>query len=96
VLDEHARPLAVAHNVDIATVCLAWALAQRGVTSVIAGASSEEQCRQNAAAMHLELPPDDAGALGEAMAACGTTGPTLLEKLAGPLARLAGRIRRRL
>jgi aryl-alcohol dehydrogenase-like predicted oxidoreductase len=96
VLDEHARPLALAHNVGISTVCLAWALAQHGVTSVVTGASSEEQCRQNAAAMSLELPPDAANALGQAMAACGMTAPGLLERLVTPMAKLARRIRRRL
>jgi aryl-alcohol dehydrogenase-like predicted oxidoreductase len=96
VLEEHARPLAVAHDADISTVSLAWALAQPGVTHVIVGASSEEQCKHNAAAMSLQLPTAMADRLGRAMASCRATSPTLLDKAAGSLTKVTRRIRRHL
>jgi aryl-alcohol dehydrogenase-like predicted oxidoreductase len=55
---------AVAERVghSMADVSLAWVLAQPGITSVLAGARSEEQVRENAKAGDLEL---DAQALSE-------------------------------
>jgi methylglyoxal reductase len=49
------RPIADRHRVSIAQVGLAWVLAQAGVTAVIAGASTAEQARENAAAAEVLL-----------------------------------------
>jgi len=47
-------------------VALAWALAQGGVASVIAGARSVEQVRENARAADLSLPDEALAALADA------------------------------
>ena len=95
-LERHGRALAEANNTSLATISLAWALAQPGVTNVIAGASSEGQCIENARAMHIELPRSDANQLGEAVASAGARGSGPLSTLAAQLARRIRRIRRRL
>jgi aryl-alcohol dehydrogenase-like predicted oxidoreductase len=50
----------------MAQASLAWLLAQRGVSTVVAGARSPAQVRQNAAAGSLRLPPDVLAALTQA------------------------------
>lgn len=65
---EALRPIAQAHEVSIARVALAWLLHQRHVTSVILGARTEEQLRDNLAATTLALTPDELAALDAASA----------------------------
>ncbi len=55
-------------GVPMAELALAWLLHQPGVSSVIAGARTPEQVRQNARAMVLELSPDILARLSAATA----------------------------
>jgi methylglyoxal reductase len=55
VLDEVVAPIARAHSCSISAVVLAWTLSEAGVTSVLAGARSPEQVRENARAGSLVL-----------------------------------------
>lgn len=57
VLDELVAPVARAHGTSIAAVVLAWTAGEPGVTSVLAGARSPEQVRENARALELSLEP---------------------------------------
>ena len=49
------RPIAKAHGVSVARVALAWLLAQKHVTSVIIGAKSPDQLKDNIGATELTL-----------------------------------------
>jgi aryl-alcohol dehydrogenase-like predicted oxidoreductase len=62
------RPIAKAHGVSVARVALAWLLAQQHVTSVIIGAKSTEQLKDNIAASDLVLTADELAALDQASA----------------------------
>jgi aryl-alcohol dehydrogenase-like predicted oxidoreductase len=57
------RPIAKAHGVSVAQVALAYLLAKPGVTSVIIGAKTDEQLRDNLAATKLALSADEMSAL---------------------------------
>jgi len=59
---ERLRPIAGRLGVDVATLALAWALHQRGVTAVIAGSLRAANVRSNSAAGDLQL---DAATLAE-------------------------------
>ena len=50
----------------LATIALAWTIAQPGITSTLASATSVEQLRELTAAMHLELTPEQLARLNEA------------------------------
>ncbi|HEU0284937.1 MAG TPA: aldo/keto reductase [Sphingomicrobium sp.] len=50
----------------LATIALAWTIAQPGVTSTLASATSLEQLKELTAAMHLELTPEQLARLDEA------------------------------
>jgi myo-inositol catabolism protein IolS len=54
---DRLRPIAVAHDITLAQLALAWVLAQPQ-TCAIAGARSAEQATANAAAMAVELSAD--------------------------------------
>jgi aryl-alcohol dehydrogenase-like predicted oxidoreductase len=58
-LEEGAGPVADAHGASLSQVVLAWTIAQRGITSVLAGARSPEQALQNAVAGRLELTEEE-------------------------------------
>jgi aryl-alcohol dehydrogenase-like predicted oxidoreductase len=62
---EAMRPIAKAHDVSVARVALAWLLAQPHVTSVIIGAKSPEQLKDNIAAVDLVLTADELAALDQ-------------------------------
>lgn len=49
-----------------ATIALAWTIAQPGVTSTLASATSVDQLKQSIAAMHLRLTPEQLALLDEA------------------------------
>jgi aryl-alcohol dehydrogenase-like predicted oxidoreductase len=49
------RPIAQAHGVSVARIALAWVLQRPSVTSVIIGAKSLEQLKDNLAAAELQL-----------------------------------------
>jgi aryl-alcohol dehydrogenase-like predicted oxidoreductase len=65
---EAMRPIAKAHGVSVARVALAWLLAQKHVTSVIIGAKSEEQLKDNIAATGLTLTAEELTTLNAASA----------------------------
>ena len=50
----------------LATIALAWTIAQPGVTSTLASATSVDQVKQSIAAMHLRLTPEQRALLDEA------------------------------
>jgi aryl-alcohol dehydrogenase-like predicted oxidoreductase len=62
------RPIAKAHGVSVARVALAWLLAQPHVTSVLIGAKSPEQLKDNIAASDLTLTADELATLNEVSA----------------------------
>jgi methylglyoxal reductase len=67
VLRDVALPIAVDHQSTLSQVCLAWALAQPGVTNVIAGATTPRQATENAGASRLKLTPSEVTRLSEAI-----------------------------
>lgn len=62
------RPIAEAHGVSVARVALAWLLAKSHVTSVIVGAKSTEQLRDNLSATQLALSEEEMKSLDEVSA----------------------------
>ena len=62
------RPIAKAHEVSVARVALAWLLAQKHVTSVLIGAKSTEQLKDNIAATELVLTENELAVLDQASA----------------------------
>jgi aryl-alcohol dehydrogenase-like predicted oxidoreductase len=92
-------PIARARALTVAQVALAWVLAQPGVSAVVAGASSTEQARANAAAADLELTGTELAAIERAFAGLrldphAGLGPR--ERARRNIARVAAGIRRRL
>jgi aryl-alcohol dehydrogenase-like predicted oxidoreductase len=65
---EAMRPIAQAHGVSVARVALGWLLAQKHVTSVLIGAKSAEQLKDNIAATELVLTADELTALDQVSA----------------------------
>jgi aryl-alcohol dehydrogenase-like predicted oxidoreductase len=61
-------PLAKERALTLGQLALAWLLAQPGITAAIAGASSEKQVAENAAAANVKLEPAVVAALGSAFA----------------------------
>lgn len=59
-------PLARECNLTLAQLALAWLLAQPGITAAVAGASSEKQMAENAAAAGVRLEPAVVNAIGAA------------------------------
>jgi aryl-alcohol dehydrogenase-like predicted oxidoreductase len=62
-LVERLRPIAAAHNATVAQVALAWLLSKPHVTSVILGASKEQQLIDNLGVTKVTLAPDEIAAL---------------------------------
>ena len=62
------RPIAERHGVSVARVALAWLLHQKVTMSVIIGAKTSEQLRDNLAASDLRLSDDELAALDKASA----------------------------
>jgi len=65
---EAMRPIAKAHNVSVARVALGWLLAQPHVTSVLIGAKSTDQLKDNIAATDLVLTADELATLDQVSA----------------------------
>ena len=65
---EAMRPIAKAHGCSVARVALAWLLAQSHVTSVIIGAKSPDQLKDNIAATELTLSAAELDALDKVSA----------------------------
>jgi aryl-alcohol dehydrogenase-like predicted oxidoreductase len=59
------RPVAEAHQTSVATIALAWVLAKPFVTSVIIGAKSSEQLKQNLASVEVQLTEEEIKKLDE-------------------------------
>jgi aryl-alcohol dehydrogenase-like predicted oxidoreductase len=70
-VDEVFGPLSARHGASPGQIALAWALAQPGLSAVVAGASSVEQALDNARALEFVLPPDEVRQVGDAFAALG-------------------------
>jgi aryl-alcohol dehydrogenase-like predicted oxidoreductase len=62
------RPIAQRHGVSVAQVALAWLLAQPAVSSVIVGARTLDQLKDNVAACQVSLSEEDIKALDEVSA----------------------------
>ncbi|ATG50118.1 aldo/keto reductase [Brachybacterium vulturis] len=65
---EAVRAVAAAHEATPSQVALAWVAARPGVTSVIIGARTTEQLRDNMAAAELQLSEDELATLSEVSA----------------------------
>lgn len=63
---EELRRIADRHGATCAQVALAWLLAQRGVSAVLAGAKRPEQLGENAGAAELALSEEELRALADA------------------------------
>jgi aryl-alcohol dehydrogenase-like predicted oxidoreductase len=81
-------PLARERALTVAQLALAWLLAQPGVTAAIAGASSETQTAENAAAANVRLEPQVIATISAAFKGC------KLEPHVGLAHRLRRRARR--
>ncbi len=62
---EAMQPIASAHGVSVAQVALAWLLHRQSVSTVIIGAKTIEQLKDNLAASRLDLTDDDMRVLNE-------------------------------
>jgi aryl-alcohol dehydrogenase-like predicted oxidoreductase len=62
------RPIAKTHDTGVATIALAWVLAKPFVTSVIIGAKSSAQLKQNLAAVEVQLTEEETKQLDEVSA----------------------------
>ncbi len=91
-LERVVRPLAELRDATLAQVVLAWTAAQPGVTSVLAGARSPEQARENAAAGALELSTGELRTIGAIFAEL-RLGEGLASRLRARLGRALGRLR---
>jgi methylglyoxal reductase len=93
-----AIPVASERNASVAQVCLAWLLAQPGLSAVVCGTTSPERARLNARAAELRLTPDEVLRIGAALVDARVRRP-LAGKLvvrASELARRGVRVLRRL
>lgn len=98
-IDASLAPVAQARGVSVAQVALAWLLAQPGLSAVIAGASTVEQVRRNAAAAELALREDELRAIRAAFEALRLdryAGQGIATRARGLARRVASGIRRRL
>jgi aryl-alcohol dehydrogenase-like predicted oxidoreductase len=98
-LERSVLPIARAHGVAPATVSLAWLLGRPGLTAVIAGASSADQARANAAAASLALTDDERRRLDESflgIVLAPPPGPTLVGRGLRKVRRVLSRVRARL
>ncbi len=59
------RPIAARHGVSVAQIALAWLLSRPSVTSVIIGAKTMDQLRDNIAATKVQLTGEDLQSLDE-------------------------------
>jgi len=59
------RPIALAHVAQVAQIALAYVLHKPAITSVIIGAKSDKQVKDNLAATTLRLSSDELGVLIE-------------------------------
>lgn len=67
-LRECALPIAHRHEACLSQICLAWLLAQPGITGVVAGASTTTQVLENARAAEIALTPEECRTLGDRFA----------------------------
>jgi methylglyoxal reductase len=71
VLVEVVQPLAEKYSATLSQICLAWTLAQPGVSAVLAGGRTEAQVRENVAAAVLSVSATDLLRLSQAIKGCG-------------------------
>ncbi len=99
VLSRVVTPIARRHEATLAQIALAWLLAQPGVTSVVVGASSDEQVASNARAGSLELSVDEVDeirAAFESIRLDPNVGPSRAQRAVRRIRSRLGRIRRKL
>ncbi len=84
------KPIAEAHSAALSEVALAWLLGAPGVSSVICGASSLAQLRENARAAELRLSQEEQALLSDAFSTLRLT----REAGRGAQARVGGWLRR--
>lgn len=86
------QPIAKAHDVSVAQVALAWLLHQKHVTSVIIGAKTQEQLKDNLASVEVKLAADELATLDKVSALPREYPGWMLERQGGDrLATLAGK-----
>ncbi|HZO23532.1 MAG TPA: aldo/keto reductase [Steroidobacteraceae bacterium] len=85
---EAMRPIAEAHRVSVAQIAIAWLLHQPPVTSVIIGARTNEQLRDNLAACDLKLDPAQISTLNKLSALPAEYPGWMLERQAADRAAL--------
>lgn len=76
------RPIADRNGITVAAVALAWLLHQSAVTSIIIGAKSREQLRDNLAATGVKLTGEDLTALNQVSALTPEYPGWMLERMA--------------
>ena len=64
-LVESLKPIAAKNNITLAQLVLAWVLRRKEVTAAIAGARSQSQIQETAAARDVKLTRDDIGVIEE-------------------------------
>jgi len=68
VIERDVEPLARRHGVHISAVCIAWVIAQPGVSAAIVGARDRSQLREWLAAATLQLNERELARIGDAFA----------------------------
>ena len=63
---DRMRPMATSHGVSVAQIALAWLLSRREVSSVIIGAKTNDQLKDNLAATKVRLSEEELKGLDEA------------------------------
>ncbi len=93
LLNEVVLPIARAHAASIGQIILAWTAAQPGVTSLLVGARSIEQVRENAGAAAIDLSAADIETISSSFARLRLVPPEtgLRSKVKALVQRLRGR-----
>ena len=59
VIRQNMLPIAEKYRINVAQLSLAWALAHPSITALVAGCSTESQCKDNAAVLDLQIDEED-------------------------------------
>lgn len=90
ILRDFGAPIARSHGATLSQLGLAWVLAQPGVSAAIAGASSEAQIEENAAALGLRFESRDLDAFGQALLAASPGRASLMARARSKVRRALG------
>lgn len=99
LVDKVLGPIAENHDVTVATVALAWMLTRRGITAPIIGASRPEHLENAAAAVDLDLRPDELATINRAFGGFAVNfraGQRRRDRLFRLTMGLAGKLKRRM